>query len=868
MGFYSIVLIVLCSFLSSFNIRAETTGRDENIEIRKFKPKHARAFSGPYQGGEAEKETKASDYVLISGNRIPVDEYEILYAAKFIPMLQQMKNTTLMKALKTDLSEELFVEKIKEKASLAKTILPEIWGLTNLDQGKRVEASYEEWFSSDGTLLQKDFFKISPPYLEMLRWAYYYRQTNDPKWAAAVRDIYLEFYRNVRPPAQKVRNVSIGIRTMWHPLGAGSGTPMLIEAYLLIANWPGLSVQDHLDILKSFLERGRYLRYTTVPYGPWPEYSPFGYGNWILYQLQGLLAISATFPEFKESKEWSAHSCKGIGILADWLVLPDSGISEYSYDYANQITSQFEWCYMMLSYYSLPFPERFKQNVLRMHELFLVLVEPNNIKIPFGDTARGVGNAHTRCAWAALAFLDGRFKYWQGSTSKNRLNALAHMLHPEDSKELLKKFEELKPVAPVNTSMILPETGWVIMRSGWDPESIVFALTYKTSENVYHSGYETLGFNLWRGGEPLMGKLLGQKGYEHGYPDGYRRTPKLANLVLIKDAAFTRESGSLRNWYSSHKWDYLEIDHLGWDNGNIRIARRVLFLKPNWILLIDDVLSSKKFSASWQAHTDKIRPNVQKNTSLIYGDKSKVSLAFLNDTKAEVQQYHVESHRESGFLLSATKITEDVARFVTLMRVDSMLNEEKMRFKTISQPGAEGVEIRLDGKDKQIWWEDSVNSANRFLSVCTDGALSFLSSDANEAAFVKNLLETNSMERHWNNRLIDTEMGADLPIVQYEECLLPEEISISNWSGIEVLNTVKKHVRMTWKIKEPAVHSVLYRVTGDSQWQRQFQPGKLHQAWILLPDLLPGKSYQIKTVSEFSDGRVYTSPVIDWNVGD
>src|SRR5690606_8804026 len=111
----------------------------------------------------------------------------------------------------------------------------------------------------------------------------------------------LAYYRHVRPPAGKVQSCNGKLRTMWHPLTAGSGTPILVEAYGLICGWDGISEAEHLDFLKSFLERGRYLRYTTVPYGPWPEYNPFGYGNWILYQLQGLLAVSAAFPEFKES---------------------------------------------------------------------------------------------------------------------------------------------------------------------------------------------------------------------------------------------------------------------------------------------------------------------------------------------------------------------------------------------------------------------------------------------------------------------------------------------------------------------------------------------------------------------------------------
>lgn len=59
-------------------------------------------------------------------------------------------------------------------------------------------------------------------------------------------------------------------------LGAASQTPFLIVAYALGDKAEAWTDRDHLGFWKPMLEHVPYLRYTSVPIGPWSEVSPFG----------------------------------------------------------------------------------------------------------------------------------------------------------------------------------------------------------------------------------------------------------------------------------------------------------------------------------------------------------------------------------------------------------------------------------------------------------------------------------------------------------------------------------------------------------------------------------------------------------------
>lgn len=68
--------------------------------------------------------------------------------------------------------------------------------------------------------------------------------------------------------------------------------------------------------------------------------------------------------------------------------------------------------------------------------------------------------------------------------------------------------------------------------------------------------------------------------------------------------------------------------------------------------------------------------------------------------------------------------------------------------------------------------------------------------------------------------------------------------------------------RFAWEVEAPAVHTLLYRRAGEANWQRVVQPGEDRQAWLLVPDLEKGATYEIQAVAEWPDGSVSRSAVV------
>ncbi len=852
----------LClGLVMSAQMAVAQSGRDENIRIRTKPYTSAPIRSGPYPEGEALPERVVAGGVEIAGQVIAQQLYDELQRSGFVPMRRELTDDELFAALRPEVRDQVrtggdLADRAREKFADYEPFL--YWGFRERVAGRvvgRAPETYEATFTEDGSLRIREFAGLSPDTVGMLRWGGTYWNTGDEKWARAVRDAYLPFYRHNRPPLNRVLDAKTG--GMWRVLGAAARTPFLIESYAYVVEAESWSEQDHLDFWKSMLEHGRYLRYTSVPVGPWPGYNPFGYGNWILYQLQGLLSIAAYFPEFTESEEWLAHATEGIGQHADWVVMPDGGFDEYSYSYASQVAAQMEYCYNTFSACGLPFPPRFEANILRLHELFLMLACPDGQRVPFGDTARGGDAGAAACRWAALAFLDGRFKHSGGEVSDEYIDAGARVLHPSEPAGAAERFRALEPEPPTETSHILPEPGWAIMRSDWSAGATVLACAYRASDRVFHSGWEMSSFNLWRAGEPLLTKLLGFAGYMSGYPEGFCRTPRQANHVLVKDATMRRVAGSLRNQHSAAALDYLHLDHRGWRDGEITAIRRLLFLKPDYVLIIDDIEGPGSEEIRWQAHADQVRPDVSGRTAVVRGARA---AAFVTsaDTELIAETHPVADRSETVYLIAADKGGELPLRFISLIELTDPDAEHHAPLEMVAESGIVRIRFGPDDGVHTVQIEAPEVTAGRFLCWSGPEGGLFFAGDGNHSRALARLIEQAGVSDAWNGRALLTAAGERLSEMR-RHALDPASVDAFGYHGRPELTAIGVAGRVLWRTERPARHSVLYRPVGSDVWQRQFQPDLHQTAWVLLPDLAPGVEYELELVSETEFGDVFVS---------
>ena len=434
------------------------------------------------------------------------------------------------------------------------------------------------------------------------------------------------------------------------------------------------------------------------------------------------------------------------------------------------------------------------------------------------------------------------------------IDAGARALHGPRADAAARAFRELEPVAPVRTSHLLDEVGWAVMRSGWERDATVIAVPYRASSRVFHSGWEMLSFNLWSGAYPISTKLLGFRSYTQGYPAGFCRTPRQANHVIVRGAELRRVAGSLRNWFSAPTLDYLHADHRGWQDGEITARRRLLFLKPDWVLIIDDIEGSTAADLLWQAHTDELLPRVDEHEAAVGVNEVSVRVVSV-DAPFSLEELAVEGEDRTVRLLTREQSGMLPLRFVTVVHIGT----QDVRCRSGQAEDCAWLEFSAgDAPLRRLALDRSDQVGARFLALQEAGALTFLASDGNPASGLTPLSALVTPPTAWNGRVFSAQ--EERPFVAASVESIPADgIDLFAYHGRPEMTPLGTAARVAWRAPRRARHSVLYRLVGAGRWQRQFQPGWRERAWILLPDLQPGAEYEVKVVSETADGAVAES---------
>ncbi len=907
----SLLAITACSPSGSSLSPPPDNNRSINIALRSGAAQDYGTYGqGEYPLGKPLPQEITQDGIRIGTQLLSNAGFALLKKSGHIPFRQEMSDQELLESFTPELRSrhEDDLKAIVDEVHNALVKLhkgPHIPSPTenwfSLPSGvlpENAQSSYDQYFTADGSLRDKDLFWRNTPTRGMLSWAAAYQSTKEEKWAHAVITMMEYYYHNVRPPAEKIRHNPYtsneqearrrGItwrNYTWRTLNMGASTPAYLRAYLAICDWPGLTDEHKTNFLKGAIERGQFLHFTTTPAFPWLKYNRFGYANWLLYQLQGELAVATIFPCFTQSKKWLQHATDGIVLQSDWVVQPDGSHDEFSYDYAAQVASQLTNSYLTLRKHNVPISENLARNIFRLNEGFLELFNPGNQKIPFGDSHRGSSLIGGRMQWASVLFLDPRFKRISDPVDARFLSPLARILSPSHPEKWIDAYESLTPAPfPEKTSSILPDVGWSILRSGWSEHDNVLALAYRGSDKVAHSAREHLGLNIWVKGAPLMVKFQGEKSYSSGYPKGYLNTPRVANMVMLYDAAgnllpFKRETGTLRNWHTSSTFDYIDADHLGWFNGKIRARRRVLFLKPDWVFIIDDIdkaegtTSLPAVTAQWQAH---IGPKAAaiKGHRATWQQSSANGTAFFLDATPEQEQLTIEGSGSTTHLLKAHLEQNNFPiRFTTLMHLGGDDGLTQWNQPKIASDGVyDSITLPFQNDARTLFWETAQTAGDgRFLG-CSSGLeplsnVLFAASDegALPPALLSNVQKiTKERGGSWNGRVVHTSSKSHgVSHIPRDDRKINDFRQLT-WSGQpQIHSTICRLTRFVWETSDPAVHSLLYRATGEKQWRRALAPGLHREAWVLVPDLLPKKSYELQAVAEFPDGTVSRSNVLN-----
>jgi hypothetical protein len=312
------------------------------------------------------------------------------------------------------------------------------------------------------------------------------------------------------------------------------------------------------------------------------------------------LVAGGLFLDHRRSRRWLET---GLHHLEAEMVrqVPADGVHvEQSVAYHRFVLDQYHLVRVLLAANGRTPPPAIIRGIERMTQYLMDVLSPQGSAPAFGDgdDARGLwlrhdapGDYRSLLALAAVLFSRGDFKTAAGAASEEIL----WLLGPD----ALDRFDAIPAQRPGHTSTAFPDSGYYVMRSGWERGDAV--LVFDCGPLGYgragHGHADALSFQLHAKGYPFLVDP-GPYSYNLDYQwrDAFRAT-RAHNTVVVdgsdQSVAADRMSWSrqahakCQRWLSTEWFDLVD----GWHDGYERLQdpvthrRIVAYLKPDvWIV--------------------------------------------------------------------------------------------------------------------------------------------------------------------------------------------------------------------------------------------------------------------------------------------
>jgi hypothetical protein len=222
---------------------------------------------------------------------------------------------------------------------------------------------------------------------------------------------------------------------------------------------------------------------------------------------------------------------------------------------------------------------------------------------------------------------------------------------------------------------------WVIMRSGWGQDDILFALRSGPWWNHGHADLNS--FILEAYGERLAVDL-GRGAYSQDYFStglDYHVTSDGHNTILVDGEGQLNPTqldestppATIQDFFTSSGFDYTVSDaSQSYGSKLNKFLRHIVFVKPYYFVMLDDLSSgSERASYDWLVHTlaSKSAISAAENSMRIAQGKANLLIAvmFPEQFSWSVTADHLTSERETATRLQISQYSQTSAMFLTIL---------------------------------------------------------------------------------------------------------------------------------------------------------------------------------------------------------
>lgn len=373
---------------------------------------------------------------------------------------------------------------------------------------------------------------------------------------------------------------------------------------LLLAS-PLYSADDQVLMLKLILLHGAKLA---------DQSKSFNWGNHQLVGLVALYELSVMFPEFKAAAGWHAQSRKLILEHLEKEIAPDGFQAERSSHYHKLDVINYFLVLQLARLNGETLPPVFQERFKKMFQAMAAVAMPNKHMPILQDVADYLDidsdRSDEEMSLGSLLFADRTLRYF----ARNELPASFYWYLDRNA---VSRYQSINPSVPAFKSLALPQTGYYVMRTGWDSQARYLLIDGGlAADKPDHSHGGVLGVI----GYAIGGVVL--PNYPVRYSDKSFKDMKnsLAKSVALVDDVLqgrgwtenlartgfgrwaTLPKPTVNYWVSGSVIDYFDATHDGFQSAGVNYSRSIVFLKPDAWLVIDNFTSSSshRYQQIWQ----------------------------------------------------------------------------------------------------------------------------------------------------------------------------------------------------------------------------------------------------------------------------
>ena len=397
------------------------------------------------------------------------------------------------------------------------------------------------------------------PYFTPLALAW--EETRDPKYAKAIENTLRDWMHKTPMPY----GVRAGGLAWGHSLIVSQRAfSTLVDIFTVLCDCADTEDQTIIDLLKSIYEHEAYLL----------KFESFPPSNKTISEGRSMLATACSFPEFRESEEWYDAASQQLLNDMNIQVMRDGASYELTPGYQIAIAAWFLEVFEVAQKFGRSLNPEIEAGIRRMYDWSAAINRPDFSCPSVSDAGSLDGKFAPRLIKPGQV-LDNPTVLWVGTEGKE-----GH--------------------SPNYTSIAYRDSGYFVMRSGWDRDAR-YCLFEGGPYGRFHQHEDMLSFDLYAHGLPF----IVDPGITSYFPNewtSFYRTTEAHNTVLVDGCGQNRREQTIAEWIESVRdktiWrsdDRADIAIATYDAGyagldaDIAHRRAVMFVKPNYFLIFDEL---------------------------------------------------------------------------------------------------------------------------------------------------------------------------------------------------------------------------------------------------------------------------------------